>query len=33
MFLVDNVDNKELLCELITEMYKELPYPKVKKKK
>lgn len=33
MLLVDNVDNKELLCELITEMYKELPYPKVKKKK
>lgn len=33
MFLVDDVDNKEFLYQLITEMYEELPIPKVKKKK
>ncbi|NMM63032.1 TfoX/Sxy family protein [Clostridium sp. P21] len=33
MLLVDDVDNKEFLCQLITEMYGELPTPKVKKKK
>ncbi|OBR95495.1 MULTISPECIES: TfoX/Sxy family protein [Clostridium] len=33
MLLVHNVDNKELLYKLITEMYEELSYPKVKKKK
>ncbi len=33
MLLIDNVDNKEFLCRLITEMYEELPTPKVKKKK
>ena len=33
MLLVDNVDNKEFLYQLITKMYEELPTPKVKKKK
>lgn len=33
MLLVDNVDNKEFLYQLIMEMYEELPAPKVKKKK
>ena len=33
MFLVENVDNKEFLYQLITEMYEELPTTKVKKKK
>lgn len=33
MLLVDDVDNKELLYELVTNMYEELPTPKVKKKK
>ncbi|AGX44417.1 TfoX/Sxy family protein [Clostridium saccharobutylicum] len=32
MLLVDDVDNKEFLYELITNMYEELPTPKVKKK-
>ncbi|GAA0077645.1 TfoX/Sxy family protein [Clostridium sp. CTA-5] len=33
MLLVDDVDNKEFLSELIINMYEELPAPKVKKKK
>lgn len=33
MFLVEDVDNKEFLYQLITEIYKELPTLKVKKKK
>ncbi|WP_061313492.1 TfoX/Sxy family protein [Clostridium botulinum] len=33
MLLVDDVDNKEFLYQLITNMYEELPTPKVKKKK
>lgn len=33
MLLVDDVDNKEFLYQLITKMYEELPTPKVKKKK
>lgn len=33
MFLVEDVDNKDFLYKLITEMYDELPTPKVKKKK
>lgn len=32
MLLVDDVDNKEFLYKLITEMLAELPDPKVKKK-
>ncbi|WP_143318579.1 TfoX/Sxy family protein [Clostridium sp. HBUAS56017] len=32
MLLVDNVDNKEFLYELIMNMYEELPNSKVKKK-
>lgn len=32
MLLVDDVDNKEFLYRLITEMLSELPAPKVKKK-
>ena len=32
MLLVDNVDNREFLTELITAMYDELPVPKQKKK-
>ena len=31
MLLVDNVDNREFLAELITAMYDELPEPKKKK--
>jgi len=33
MILVNDVDNKEFLYQLITEMYEELPTPKAKKKK
>ena len=32
MLLVEDVDNKEFLYQLITKMYEELPTPKVKKK-
>ena len=31
MLLVDNVDNREFLMELLTSMYDELPEPKKKK--
>ena len=31
MLLVDNVDNREFLTELLTAMYEELPAPKKKK--
>ena len=31
MLLVDNVDNREFLAELLTAMYDELPEPKKKK--
>ena len=31
MLLVDNVDNREFLTELLTAMYEELPEPKKKK--
>ena len=31
MLLVDNVDNREFLTELLTAMYEELPDPKKKK--
>ena len=31
MLLVDNVDNREFLAELLTAMYGELPTPKKKK--
>ena len=31
MLLVDNVDDKELLCSLLEAMYDELPEPKKKK--
>ena len=31
MLLVDNVDNREFLAELLTAMYEELPAPKQKK--
>ena len=33
MLLVDNVENKEFLRNLLEAMYEELPAPKVKKKK
>ncbi len=33
MLLVDNVDNREFLTELVTAMYGELPAPKQKKQK
>lgn len=33
MLLVDNVDNKEFLANLVNKMYDELPTPKAKKKK
>ena len=33
MLLVDNVDNREFLEELVTAMYDELPAPKAKKGK
>jgi len=32
MLLVDNVDNREFLTDLVTAMYDELPAPKQKKK-
>ena len=32
MLLVDNVDNREFLTELLTAMFDELPVPKQKKK-
>ena len=32
MLLVDNVDNRDFLTELVTAMYDELPVPKQKKK-
>lgn len=32
MILVDDVDNREFLCELADAMYEELPAPKKKKK-
>ncbi len=32
MLLVDNVDNREFLKELLTAMYEELPAPKQKKR-
>ncbi|MBQ8968030.1 TfoX/Sxy family protein [Ruminococcus sp.] len=32
MLLVDNVEDKEFLCELVTAMYDELPEPKKRKK-
>ena len=31
MILVDDIDNREFLCELIEAMYEELPAPKKKK--
>ena len=31
MLLVDNVDSREFLAELLTAMYEELPAPKKKK--
>ena len=31
MLLVDEVENKEFLCELLEAMYEELPVPKKKK--
>ena len=31
MLLVDDVDDREFLCELLEEMYDELPVPKKKK--
>ena len=31
MLLVDNVENREFLCELLEVVYKELPAPKKKK--
>ncbi|MCR4708243.1 MAG: TfoX/Sxy family protein [Clostridiales bacterium] len=33
MLLVDNVDSREFLTELLTAMYEELPPPKQRKKK
>lgn len=33
MILVDDIDNKELLCNMVVEMYQELPMPKPKSKK
>lgn len=33
MILVDDVDNKSFLVDLLNEMYEELPAPKAKKKK
>ena len=32
MILVDDVDNREFLCEMVEAMYEELPVPKKKKK-
>lgn len=31
MFLVDEIDNREFLCELVRSMYDELPEPKKRK--
>ena len=31
MILVDDVDNREFLCELVKAMYEELPVPRKKK--
>ena len=31
MLLVDDVDNREFLCDLLSAMYEELPAPKKKK--
>ena len=31
MILVDDIDNREFLCELVEAMYEELPAPKKKK--
>lgn len=31
MILVDDIDNRELLCDMAREMYDELPMPKPKK--
>ena len=31
MLLVDDIENKELLCEVLKAMYEELPAPKKKK--
>ncbi|WP_330363841.1 TfoX/Sxy family protein [Proteocatella sphenisci] len=33
LVLVDDIDNKELLCSMVQEMYDELPAMKSKKKK
>ena len=33
MLLVDNIDDREFLAELLEEMYPELPAPKAKKQK
>ncbi len=33
MLLVDDVDNKSFLVDLLNEMYEELPSPRAKKKK
>ncbi len=32
MLLVDSIDDREFLCELVGAMYDELPEPKKKKK-
>lgn len=32
LILVDDIDNKQVLCKMIEEMYDELPFPKDKKK-
>ena len=32
MILVDDIDNREFLCELVEAMYEELPVSKKKKK-
>lgn len=32
MILVDDIDNRELLCDMVKEMYAELPMPKSKPK-
>lgn len=32
MILVDDIDNRDFLCELVEAMYEELPAPKKKKK-
>lgn len=33
LILVDDIDNKELLCRMVEEMYDQLPFPKAKKNK